>query len=118
LSDTKWFLRQGVNGYERFQPEYLMKITQEDIRHVAKLARLELSEEAIEAFHDQLGDILSYMETLNQVDTRQVVPTAHAIDLTNALRGDEKKPHLEPSKALENAPLQDDGAFIVPKVVG
>ena len=95
-----------------------MKITQKDIRHVAKLARLDLDEAAIEAFYGQLGDILNYMETLNQVDTRDVMPTAHAIDLANALRDDTPKPHLEPSKALENAPLQDDGSFIVPKVIG
>lgn len=95
-----------------------MKITQKDIRHVAKLARLDLDEAAIEAFSGQLGDILKYMETLNQVDTRDVMPTAHAIDLTNALRDDSQKPHLEPSEALNNAPLQDEGCFIVPKVIG
>lgn len=95
-----------------------MKITPEDISHVARLARLDLDETAIEAFSGQLGDILKYMETLNQVDTRDVIPTAHAIDLTNALRNDNQKPHLKPSEALNNAPLQDDGSFIVPKVIG
>jgi aspartyl-tRNA(Asn)/glutamyl-tRNA(Gln) amidotransferase subunit C len=95
-----------------------MKITQEDIRHVAKLARLDLDEAAIEAFYGQLGDILNYMETLNQVNTQEVPPTAHAIDLTNALRDDTPKPHLDPSEALDNAPSQDDGCFIVPKVIG
>lgn len=95
-----------------------MKITQKDIRHVAKLARLDLDDTAIAAFSGQLGDILNYMDTLNQVDTHNIMPTAHAIDLTNALRDDSQKPHLEPSEALKNAPLQDDGCFIVPKVIG
>ena len=95
-----------------------MKITQKEIRHVARLAHLDLSQEAIESFYGQLGDILNYMETLNQVDTKEVMPTAHAIDLTNALREDRQKSHLEPSKALKNAPLQDDGCFVVPKVIG
>ena len=95
-----------------------MKITQEDIRHVATLARLDLDDAAIEAFYGQLGDILNYMETLNQVNTQEVPPTAHAIDLTNALRDDTPKPHLDRSDALNNAPSQDDGCFIVPKVIG
>lgn len=94
-----------------------MKITPQEILHVAALARLELEETAIEAFAGQVGDILAYVDTLNGVDTSGVAPTSHAISLTNAFREDVITPHLENAAALANAPAEEDGSFLVPKVI-
>ena len=95
-----------------------MKITKEEIAYVAKLARLELDEAAIDMFAGQIGDILSYFEKLNEVDTEGVPPTSHAIFLSNAFREDELVEHLDREMALNNAPEKEDGDFLVPKVVG
>ena len=95
-----------------------MKITREEVIHVAKLARLEMDEKDIDTFSTQIGTILEYFETLNQVDTTDIKPTSHAIFLTNAFREDEHKEHLDRESALANAPEQEDGYFLVPKVIG
>jgi len=95
-----------------------MKISKEELLHVAQLARLELDDKAIATFSDQIGTILTYVDQLKGVDTEDVRPTSHAIALTNAFREDELKDHLDTEAALGNAPEKDDGSFIVPKVVG
>ncbi|MBW2594026.1 MAG: Asp-tRNA(Asn)/Glu-tRNA(Gln) amidotransferase subunit GatC [Deltaproteobacteria bacterium] len=95
-----------------------MKITKEEVLHVADLARLDLDEESTNTFAGQLGTILEYMDTLNHVDTKEVKPTSHAIFLTNAFREDNPAGHLTRDKALANAPEKEDGSFIVPKIVG
>jgi len=95
-----------------------MKITEEEVVHVAKLARLNLDEKAIALYTRQLGDILDYMETLNGVETGGVPPTSHAISINNAFRDDEVKPSVSVERALENAPEAEDGSFVVPKVIG
>ena len=95
-----------------------MKITKEEVRHVADLARLDLDDAAVDTFAGQLGTILEYVDTLNHVDTTGVRPTSHAISLTNAFREDVPTVHLEREKALANAPEKEDGSFLVPKIVG
>jgi aspartyl-tRNA(Asn)/glutamyl-tRNA(Gln) amidotransferase subunit C len=95
-----------------------MKITKEEVIHVAALARLNLDEEAIALYTKQLGDILAYMDTLNRVDTQDVPPTSHAISITNAFRDDEVRASIDREGALRNAPESEDGSFIVPKVIG
>jgi aspartyl-tRNA(Asn)/glutamyl-tRNA(Gln) amidotransferase subunit C len=95
-----------------------MKITKEEVMHVAKLARLDLDTEAIELYTKQLGDILTYMETLNRVDTEDVPPTSHAIFINNAFREDEVKGSISRERALANAPQSIEGSFVVPKVIG
>lgn len=95
-----------------------MKITKEEIMHVADLARLDLDEESINKFAEQLGTILAYMDKLRSVDTQGVKPTSHAIALTNAFRDDDEKDHLDNEIALANAPEKEGGSFVVPKVVG
>lgn len=95
-----------------------MKITREEILHVAHLARLELDEAAIDRFAGQIGTVLEYVDQLQRVDTQGVPSTSHAISLTNAFREDEEKEHLDPDAVLANAPEQEDGSFVVPKVVG
>lgn len=95
-----------------------MKITKNEVLHVAELAHLELDEESIERFAGQIGEILEYVDTLNQLDTKDITPTSHAIFLNNAFRQDEERKHLDNDEALANAPEKEDGGFIVPKVVG
>jgi aspartyl-tRNA(Asn)/glutamyl-tRNA(Gln) amidotransferase subunit C len=95
-----------------------MKITKEDVIHVANLARLEMDEAAVEKFSHQIGSILDYVDALNRLDTTGVSPTSHAIFLTNAFREDEVGTHLDPELALSNAPEKDGETFWVPRVIG
>jgi aspartyl-tRNA(Asn)/glutamyl-tRNA(Gln) amidotransferase subunit C len=95
-----------------------MKITKEEVLYVAHLARLDLDDESIERFAGQIDEILGYIDKLNQVETEGTRPTSHAIFLTNAFRDDEPGEHLKRDRALANAPDQEDGNFVVPKVVG
>ena len=95
-----------------------MRITKEQILHVAHLARLELDEASVEKFAGQISTVLEYVDQLQGVDTQDVKPTSHAISLTNAFREDRKRARLETEKALANAPEKEDGSFVVPKVVG
>ena len=95
-----------------------MKITKKEVLYVAHLARLDLDEDAIEKFAGQIDEILGYIEKLNQVDTKDIKPTSHAISLTNAFRDDEERKPLDRDRALANAPEREEGSFIVPKVVG
>jgi aspartyl-tRNA(Asn)/glutamyl-tRNA(Gln) amidotransferase subunit C len=94
-----------------------MKITRDEVLHVANLAHLELDEALIDKFAEQIGEILEYVDTLDRVDTKDVEPTSHAIFLTNAFREDEEKDHLDTDTALANAPEKEDGNFVVPKVI-
>ena len=95
-----------------------MKITREEVIHVANLARLDVDEALIDKFAKQIGMILEYIDTLNRVDTECVMPTSHAISLTNAFREDDVKEDFDKDSALANAPEKEDGNFIVPKVIG
>jgi len=95
-----------------------MKISKDEVIHVANLARLDMDDANIEKFVGQIQMILEYVDTLNQVDTKGVPPTSHAISLTNAFREDEEREVFDRESALANAPEQENGNFIVPKVVG
>lgn len=95
-----------------------MKITREEVIHVANLARLDVDEALIDKFAKQIGMILEYIDTLNRVDTEGVTPTSHAISLTNAFREDDVKEDFDKDAALANAPEKEDGNFLVPKVIG
>jgi len=94
-----------------------MKITPQEVSHVADLARLHMSQEEIEAMARQLDDILTYVAKLNELDTEAIVPTTHAISIVNAFREDEMKPSLVREKALANAPQQNGESFMVPRVI-
>ena len=94
-----------------------MKITPEEISHVANLARLQLSSEEVEAMAGQLGDLLSYMAKLNELDTEGITPTTHAISIVNAFREDVVKPSLDREKTLSNGPQQDGEFFVVPRII-
>ena len=88
-----------------------------DIEKVARLARLELSEEEKVTFGDQLEQILTYMEQLNRLDTAGVEPTSHAIPIHNAFREDETRPSFPQEEVLSISPDQEDGHFKVPRII-
>ncbi|MHB1398885.1 MAG: Asp-tRNA(Asn)/Glu-tRNA(Gln) amidotransferase subunit GatC [Trichloromonadaceae bacterium] len=94
-----------------------MKMTRTEVQHVAKLARLALSETEIDALTGQMDAILGYVEKLNQLDTTGIIPTAHAVPMENAFRADQVKPSMGLEKALLNSPAPVDGCFRVPKVI-
>lgn len=95
-----------------------MALSTDDVRHVARLARLALSEEEIAALRGQLSDILAYAEKVSEVATTDVAPTSHAYPLANVLRDDEPRPSLAPDQALSTAPKAEQGRFQVPRIVG
>ena len=88
-----------------------------DIKYVGHLARLALTPEEEQKMAAQLGDVLGYIEKLNEVDVTGVEPTAHAFPMSNVTRPDEIRPSMNHEDALRNAPAQANGLFIVPKIV-
>jgi aspartyl-tRNA(Asn)/glutamyl-tRNA(Gln) amidotransferase subunit C len=94
-----------------------MKISKQEVEHVAKLARLELSEQEKEQLTDQLSNILTYVETLNSIDTTGVEPTSHVLDIKNVMRDDVAVPGLTQEQALANAPDKAAGHYKVPKII-
>ena len=94
-----------------------MAAPQMDIQYVAHLARLQLTPAEEQKFGAQLGQILSYMDKLNELDVSHIEPTAHAMPLLNVTRPDDIKPSLPHAQALRHAPAQANGLFMVPKIV-
>ena len=88
-----------------------------DIEKVARLARLELSEDEMETFGKQLEQILAYMEQLNRLDTTGVEPTSHAIPIYNIFREDQVIPSFPQEEVLGIGPEQEEGHFKVPKII-
>lgn len=94
-----------------------MSIAREDVVHVARLARLALSEEELEKFQEQLSRILEHAERVTSLDLEGVPPTPHAIPLTNVSRPDEPDECLDPEEALSQAPEAEGRQFRVPRVL-
>lgn len=90
-----------------------MQLTIDEVRHVADLARLGLTDAELALYAEQLSAILDYAEILQQVDTRHVAPTPYVLPLQNVMRGDEPAASLENAVALANAPDPADGFFRV-----
>jgi len=93
------------------------KIDAAQVRKVAKLARLELTDAEVQEFTGQLGAILGYVEKLNELDTADVEPLAHCLPVTNVLRKDESCASLGTERVLANAPQRDGPFFKVPKIL-
>jgi len=93
------------------------KITIQDVEHVARLARLELSGAEKERMRRELDGILSYIDKLRALDTTGVEPTSHAVPLTNVLRDDVEKPSLPRDEMLANAPDRNRELFRVPRII-
>ena len=94
-----------------------MNISKEEVAKVAHLARLELSEQEVAEITGQLDRILGYIAKLNELDTKDVAPTTHALAIHNAFREDEVKPSLPREEALANGPRQNGEAFVVPRII-
>lgn len=94
-----------------------MKITKEQVSHVAELARLEIDEQDLDRFCRDLGEILEHAESLGRVDTTGIPPVSHAVELSNAFRRDLVSKHLDSKEALKNAPESEEGSFAVPRVI-
>jgi aspartyl-tRNA(Asn)/glutamyl-tRNA(Gln) amidotransferase subunit C len=94
-----------------------MKISREEVEKVAQLARMELTPAEADKFTGQLDQILQYFEKLGQLDTKDIEPTRHAIEITNAFRDDLVKPGYDSDTALKNAPDRDGPFFKVPKII-
>lgn len=94
-----------------------MKITREEIEHIALLARLSLTDEEKETFGSQLSSILDYMEKLNELDTGNVSPTSHVLALRDVMRDDVPRPSIPRDDALSNAPSHTEKFYRVPKII-
>ena len=94
-----------------------MSLTADDVRKVAHLARLELSDAEVETMTRQLAAIVAYVDQLKQVPTDGVEPLAHALDVSNVFRGDEPAPSLSVDEALANAPQRKGDFYRVPAVL-
>ncbi len=94
-----------------------MEINEEIIGYVAALAKLELSEEERDRAKEDLGNILSYMNTMNELDTEGIEPMSHSFPLRNVFREDEVVNGDDRENLLKNAPVKKDGCFVVPKTV-
>ena len=95
----------------------MAKITQKDVEYVAALAQLALDDVTKERLVGEMGDILGYMDKLNELNTDTIEPMMHAQEMTNVYRDDEVKPSLSREEALRNAPQTDGEYFLVPKIL-
>ncbi|MCX8103799.1 MAG: Asp-tRNA(Asn)/Glu-tRNA(Gln) amidotransferase subunit GatC [Candidatus Bipolaricaulota bacterium] len=92
-------------------------ITRDEVLHIAKLAKLKLTDDEIALFQEQLGRILEYFKQIEKLDTEHVPPMQHVLDVHTVLRADEPRPSVSAEEALKNAPQRRDNYFVVPKVV-
>lgn len=94
-----------------------MPVSRDDVEYVAKLARIELTEEEKNILTSQLNSILGHIEKLSELDTEGVEPTFHVFDVRNVFREDEVRPSLPTEEILKNAPVRDGNFFKVPKII-
>jgi len=93
-------------------------LTRADVAHVARLARLDVTDEEVERFTGQLGAVLQHAADVASLDTAGVPPTAHPLDLVNVLRDDVPRPSLDREEVLAMAPDAEAGRFRIPKILG
>lgn len=95
-----------------------MSLSHEEVRHVALLARLGLSDEQLDTLLPELNSILGHIDRISMLDLEGVEPTTHSIPIVNSMREDVRVPSISREMALLNAPEREDGAFLVPRIVG
>jgi aspartyl-tRNA(Asn)/glutamyl-tRNA(Gln) amidotransferase subunit C len=95
----------------------IMKINQQDVEHVARLARLSLNPDDLKTMTGQMDAILGYVDKLNELDTSGIEPMAHAVPMSNAFREDKITEPIGVKQALQNAPQRNDNYFKVPKII-
>lgn len=93
-------------------------ISREEVAHLARLARLELSGEELDHFAGQLDDIIGAVAEVSDVAAEDVPPTSHPLPLTNVMRPDRVRPGLSPRQALSGAPAEEQQRFMVPQILG
>jgi len=94
-----------------------MKLSHEEVRHIAELAKLGITDEEVEQFSEQLSAILEYAEMINRLDTDAIPPTAQVIELRNVMRDDEPRPSSPVEEILANAPRREDDRFQVQAIL-
>ncbi len=94
-----------------------MAITKDDVVYISKLSRISMSEKEIASFTSQLDSILEYMKKLNELDTDNIKPTSHVLDVNNVVRKDEVVENSDREEILSNAPDLDNNFFRVPKII-
>ncbi|GAB5410858.1 MAG: Asp-tRNA(Asn)/Glu-tRNA(Gln) amidotransferase subunit GatC [Balneolaceae bacterium] len=94
-----------------------MSVSEKEVRYVANLARLQLSEEDVKNIALDMNKVLGYMDLLNELDTSSIAPLEHVIEMNSRLRKDEARPTISHDDALKNAPDADSDYFRVPKVI-
>lgn len=92
-------------------------LTPDHVRKIAHLARLELTDDEVGRYTQQLDNILNHFQELQSVDTGGVEPTAHTVDMVNVTRPDVARPSLSPEEVVANAPRAEDNMFVVPQIV-
>ena len=95
-----------------------MPLTRQEVERVSLLARLALSDAELDTMTRQLGQVVTYVELLSELNTDDVEPMAHAVDVSNVFADDEVRPSLPREAALANAPHQDGEFYLVPAVLG
>jgi aspartyl-tRNA(Asn)/glutamyl-tRNA(Gln) amidotransferase subunit C len=94
-----------------------MALSRQEVLHVARLARIGVTEDDVEKFQQQLGDILDHFQILQAIDTTDVAPTTHTLQLESVMGADEPRPSLQPGEVLQNAPLKHEGYLRVRAVL-
>ena len=94
------------------------ELSREDVLHVARLARIRLSDEELDRYAQQLADVLEHAAAVSALDTAGVTPTAHPLPLRNVMRSDEVVPCLDRDAVLAEAPAAEEGRFRVPPILG
>jgi aspartyl-tRNA(Asn)/glutamyl-tRNA(Gln) amidotransferase subunit C len=103
-------------GYRRVNRP-AVKLSREEVVHVAKLARLDLDDAELESLRGDLSSILTYVEKLAELDTKGVEPTSHVVAMETPFREDAVTNEPNPEAALANAPRRDDNFFVVPAII-
>ena len=106
-----------LNRYHTHMSEHA-EITEDAVRHVARLSRLALNDDEVKRFARQLGDVMQHIQKLEAIDVAGVEPMVHAHEQVNVLRDDVEQPGLAVDLVLRNAPQRDEPFFKVPKVIG
>jgi len=92
-------------------------ITTEDVEHIGWLARLKIDEEQLEGYARQLNSVLDYFQQLDEVDTQDVEPTYHILDMNNVFRDDKTTKSMSQDEAIANAPKKQKGYFKAPRII-
>lgn len=94
-----------------------MSVTRKDVEYIAELARLKVNDQELDSFTEDLNEVLTYIDKLNELNTDNIEPLSHPVEGNNAFREDIVRPSVSTEDALKNAPDRDESFFKVPKVI-